>query len=178
MAMGLDLVELAMRVESEFRLTMTDAEAGPLCTAGDIHRFVCQRVGCRPARCLSQRAFQAVRRVLMAQGMARQDITLERNLDPRALDWKALERDLGQRLTPMRPASITSWFRVSLGLGRENPTMRELVMVLRDQLPGQDWAWTESRVWSHLVRLIADQFGIAEDEVRPDTDFVLDLGAC
>lgn len=176
--MGLDLVELAMGVESEFRFTMTDAEAGPLCAAGDIHRFVCEKVGNRPAQCLSQRAFQAVRRVLMGAGMARGEVRLDLRLDPGDLDWKALEGELGQRLNPLRPVSFRSWFCIRRGGMRESRTVRELVLALRDQLPGQDWCWTEARVWSHLVKVIAEQFGIEQDQIRPDTDFILDLGAC
>lgn len=123
--MGLDLVELAMGVESEFRLRMTDAEAGSLRTAGDIQRFVCAKVQDQPAECLSQRAFQALRRVLLATGVARREVTLDFCLDPKVVDWKALERELGQ----LPAASFGSWIRVSLGMARESRTVRELVRI-------------------------------------------------
>lgn len=176
--MGLDLVELAMGVESEFRLTMTEAEAGLLNTAGDVHSFVCAKVRNRPSECVSQRAFQALRRVLMAAGAERREVTLDLCLDPKGLDWKALETEMGQSLRPLPAASLGSWIRVSLGMARESRTVRELVIALRDQLPGQDWAWTEARVWSRLVKVIAHQFAVSEDLVHRETDFVLDLGAC
>ena len=77
-----------------------------------------------------------------------------------------------------RAAALGAWFRVSLGLARESRTVRGLVIALRDQLPGQDWAWTEARVWSRLVKVIEHQFAVSEDLVHRETDFVLDLGAC
>jgi acyl carrier protein len=48
--MGLDIVELVMRCEEDFGITIADADAGQMYTVGDLYLLVCRQLGIEPAR--------------------------------------------------------------------------------------------------------------------------------
>lgn len=63
--MGLDGVEIVMAVEEGFDIRIENAEAEQIRTPGDLINLVANKVGCaHTAACLSQRAFNRVRKVL------------------------------------------------------------------------------------------------------------------
>jgi acyl carrier protein len=172
--MGLDLVELAMDVETQFRLSISPADGAAISTAGDLHRYVCQNIQNGPIRCVSQQAFYALRRVLQRAGVARSEVRLESQVRLDDLDWFVLDWELGQPIKRPAPRSWSGW----LGWRPEVWSIRELVVALGPQLPGQDWIWSEARIWSRLVEIITATFGVPAEMIKPETDFVLDLGAC
>ncbi|MBX3171844.1 MAG: hypothetical protein KF760_30815 [Candidatus Eremiobacteraeota bacterium] len=161
----MDSVTLAMAVETAFRM---EVEPVPINTVGDLHRYVCEKVCNRPAQCLSLQAFQALRRVLVRAGMARAKVRLDTRVRLRQLDWFVVEWELGARVS--RPSR--GW------RDREEWSLGDLVVALRTQLPGQDRLWTEERVWRRLVEIVSEVFDVPAEIVRPESDFVLDLGAC
>ena len=64
--MGLDVVELVMRVEEEFGLVIEDEAAEQLQTVGQLHTFVLARLDLLDAsRCLSSATFYRLRRGLV-----------------------------------------------------------------------------------------------------------------
>jgi hypothetical protein len=64
--MGLDTVELVMEIEDEFGITLPDADAELIQTAGQLHAYVCHRLLPQAApRCASARAFYFLRRVVL-----------------------------------------------------------------------------------------------------------------
>ena len=63
--MGLDAVELVMRVEDEFGIAIPDDEAGSVRTVDDLYRIVLSKLDLTPA-CLSSKAFYRTRQALMA----------------------------------------------------------------------------------------------------------------
>lgn len=64
--MGLDVVELIMRVEETFEIEIGDEEASELITVGQLYTCILGKLGLSPSdRCLSSVAFYRVRRALM-----------------------------------------------------------------------------------------------------------------
>lgn len=157
-----------MAVESEFKLSISNEEASALNTPGKVHDFVCRQLEIQPSTCASLTAFQAIRRLLVEAGVGRQHITLERKLGefPR-LPWGDLENLLGQRLRTSR----SFW-------ACKPKTLRELVVLVREQLPGSDRHWTRPQVWERLVEIISEQLSVPKRLIGRDSDFVYDLGAC
>jgi len=62
---GLDSVELVMRTEDEFCITLTDDEAGSVRTVDDLYRLVLSKLDLTPS-CLSSKAFYRTRQALVA----------------------------------------------------------------------------------------------------------------
>lgn len=63
--MGLDAVELVMRTEDEFGITLTDDEAGSIRTVGDFYQIVLSKLDASPS-CLSSKAFYRTRQALIS----------------------------------------------------------------------------------------------------------------
>ena len=69
--MGLDVVELVMRVEEEFGLSIEDEAAEQLQTVGQLHTFILSRLDWLDAsRCLSSATFYQLRRGLVDLAVA------------------------------------------------------------------------------------------------------------
>lgn len=75
-AMGLDGVEIVMKVEDAFGITIDDGEAGKIATPGQLIDLVLSKVGRTvDEACLTQRAFHRVRAALMRRmGVSRNQI--------------------------------------------------------------------------------------------------------
>lgn len=100
--MGLGAVELVMAVEARFGIEIPDADAAAITTPRKLIDSVCAKVGAKDqAKCVSQRSFYRVRRILMARGIERGVITPQTRLDllfPAAKwnqTWSKLESSLG-----------------------------------------------------------------------------------
>src|SRR5205809_427702 len=82
--MGLDLVELVMEVEDEFGIQIADDDASHIETVGQLHSYVCRKIGSGHAiqgRCHSMAVFHRVREALVNTGIAATgEITLETDL--------------------------------------------------------------------------------------------------
>lgn len=63
--MGLDAVELVMRTEDEFGISLTDDEAASARTVGDLYQLVLSKLDVSPS-CLSSKAFYRTRQALVA----------------------------------------------------------------------------------------------------------------
>jgi acyl carrier protein len=62
--MGLDAVELVLRVEDEFAISILDDEASTVRTVGDLYRLVLCKLDASPS-CLSSKAFYRTRRAII-----------------------------------------------------------------------------------------------------------------
>ncbi|BCM89774.1 acyl carrier protein [Abditibacteriota bacterium] len=110
--MGLDIVELIMRVEEEFSLEITDAEAELLTTPGALCDLITHKLGPAeeqtPSYCPTSRAFYAVRRELMQLGIPRQSITPGTSItalwprSQRRRNWESLGNALNCELPALR----------------------------------------------------------------------------
>lgn len=117
--MGLDYVELVMRVEEEFEIEISDCEAETLATPGLLCACIERKLGIieaeRRSFCPTSRAFYRVRRELMALGIERGHITPNSALEkllPRAqrqAQWKALKEALPGKWEPLRRPAFVFW---------------------------------------------------------------------
>ena len=62
--MGLDSVELVLRIEDEFGVSISDDEASVFRTVGDVYRLLLAKLDASPS-CLSSRAFYNTRRAIV-----------------------------------------------------------------------------------------------------------------
>jgi len=84
--MGLDAVELVIRTEDEFSISISDDEAAAAITVGDLYRLVLSKVDVSPG-CLTSKAFYITRRALVdALGVPRRSIRPSTRLSPLLTD--------------------------------------------------------------------------------------------
>jgi acyl carrier protein len=80
--MGLDTVELVMRVEDAFNITIKDHEAAKVRTAGDLFQIIKFKLGKHQTPvCPTARAFRSLRKELINTGLPREKIRPETKLD-------------------------------------------------------------------------------------------------
>ena len=118
--MGLDGVELVMAVEDAFSISITDADAGKLLTPRLLTDYVLSKVTTTTATvCLTQRAFNLLRRSLLRHGgWKRSEITPDTSLP--GLLPKKLRRDVIQKIITdlgiKRPPEfvLADWVKIML----------------------------------------------------------------
>lgn len=116
--MGLDLVEIVMDVEDEFRLDLPDAECERCETVGQFADLVHSRLRrSQEERCPSQHGFYIVRKALMKHlGLARAEVRRDTRLEAifprkrRRAAWMKVATDLTESRKPpdilVRPRSL------------------------------------------------------------------------
>jgi len=111
--MGLDAVEIVMRTEDEFSITISDEEAETAATVGDLYRIVLAKLNVAPG-CLTSRSFYRTRRALVeVLGVPRHSIRPSTRLAPLLSDqmrreqWSELGHDLGLKMPALRiPSAV------------------------------------------------------------------------
>lgn len=179
--MGLDLVELTIRVEETFGIQITDSVASELTTPKKVTDFILSQVEESPAPlpCLSQKAFHSLRReftrhVSLSRRQFQVDSLLKEIVPGEHGDevWKRIGSSLAIKRWPAmsRPA----W------LGFIPPrvrSVRELVDYLVTNEPlvikGEEAAWSRAQVWDVLKRLIIDETAVTD--FSEDSRFVEDM---
>ena len=119
--MGLDVVELVMRVEEEFGLVIEDEAAEQLQTVGQLHAFVLSRLErLEVSRCLSSATFYQLRR-----GLVDLEVAPRRSIAPatptasllptanRQQLWASWSRNAGVELPALQKPK---WMRAALWL--------------------------------------------------------------
>src|ERR1019366_5759458 len=106
--MGLDAVEIVMRTEDEFSITISDDEAAAAATVGALYRIVLGKLDVTPG-CLTSKAFYMTRRALVdALGIPRRAIRPSTKLSPllpdetRRKQWEQIHHDLGLAMPGLR----------------------------------------------------------------------------
>lgn len=179
--MGLDLVELTIRVEETFGLPIPDRVAAQLRTPGQVTDYIFSQVEKSEDElsCLSQKAFYSLRREFIQQlSLPRRqfvpDVKLKEILpeDRRDEVWKNIGMSLGVKRWPA--ISHTTW------RGFFMPTVqsvRELTDYFVTNEPlivkGNEAAWSRKQVWDVLERVIKDETGVTD--FSEDSRFVEDM---
>lgn len=179
--MGLDLVELTIRVEETFGIQIPDRVASELNTPRKVTDFILSRVeeSQDPLSCLPQRAFYSLRREFIQQLSLppRQFVPhakLKEILPEERRDevWKKIGSSLGVKKWPA--ISRTAW------LGFITPrvqSVRELVDYFVTNEPlivkGTEAAWSREQVWDVLERVIRDETAVTD--FSEDSRFVEDM---
>lgn len=106
--MGLDSVELVIRTEDEFSITISDDEAAAAITVGDLYRTVLAKLDVTPG-CLTSKAFYITRRALVdALGIPRRSIRPSTKLPPllpgetRREQWELIRHSIGLSVPGLR----------------------------------------------------------------------------
>jgi acyl carrier protein len=125
--MGLDGVEIVMKVEETFDVVIENSEVERIATPGQLIELVLSKVGqTHHAACLTQRAFHRLRTSLTRElGFDRKTITPDTSLatlfprPTRRSGIRQLESNLGmqRKLEFVRPGWLTSWLVVSAVTG-------------------------------------------------------------
>lgn len=179
--MGLDSVELVIRVEDTFGIQIPDRDAAALTTPRKVTDFILSRVeeSQQPLPCMSQKAFYSLRREFTRQFSVprRQfvpDARLKDLLPEERRDelWKTIGSSLKVKKWPA--ISRSRW------LGFLTPTVQsvgELVDYLVTNEPlivkGDEASWSREQVWDVLKRLIKDETSI--NDFSEDSRFIEDL---
>jgi acyl carrier protein len=106
--MGLDSVELVLRLEDEFSISITDDEAAATRTVGDVYNLILSKLDVTPG-CLSSKAFYFTRRALVeCLGLPRRSIRPATPLAPllpeetRQKQWRQIVERIGLMVPPLR----------------------------------------------------------------------------
>ncbi len=191
--MGLDSVELVLRIEEEFSIELPDPEIRDIRTVGELYRLVLSKVESTPS-CLSSKAFYRVRRALVeCLSLPRRAIRPSTSLDsllPRsqlAKEWQRVADHSGLALPPLKRRR--RWSDKFLGPFASSPytieTAGDLALIVLNlnyaefsALQEKDHKLTTEDVWNKLVDIFCDQLGLEPDEVVPEATIVDDLGVC
>ena len=111
--MGMDSVELVLRTEDEFSITISDDEAAAAVTVGDLYNLVLSKLDLTPG-CLTSKAFYLTRRALVeALGVPRRSIRPATRLSPllsddtRRTQWRQIREAIGLATPALRiPAAL------------------------------------------------------------------------
>ena len=181
--MGLDTVELVMRIEDTFGIAIPDETASRLVTPDDVADFIMTQVEVsdEPLPCLSQRTFHILRR-----GFTRTLRTPRHAfiLDAPLLDllpddfpddaWERVGRDVGLKEWPsvFKPRWLRSF------IPHRVQSVRELIdhVLAHDHssVKGEERRWTRAQVKDVLWRVIADDTGVRD--FTGSSRFVDDMG--
>jgi acyl carrier protein len=124
--MGLDLVELVLYVEDEFKIVLPDEDIEKVLTPNDLAEYVFVHFDMPNKKCSSQVSFYKLRKILMDNfNYKREELTLNSDLqkllggDIRA-KWKKLDTLLEGKITDkglyLREKENISFTMISLGL--------------------------------------------------------------
>lgn len=179
--MGLDLVELIIRVEDTFAIRIPDRVAAELDTPRKVTDFILSQVEESPAPlpCMSQKAFHLLRREFTKRvSLSRREFRVDSSLKqlvPEGLGddvWQTIGASLGVK--KWRAMSRPTWF------GFMTPrviSVKELVEYFVTNEPllvkGNEPAWSRAQVWDVLKRVISDETGVTK--FSEDSRFVEDM---
>lgn len=181
--MGLDLVELIIRIEETFSIRIPDRVASKLTTPRKVTDFILTQVeeSKAPLPCLSQKAFYLLRHafiqhLVIPRQQFQVKITLREIVLGESRDevWKDIGFSIGAKKWPTM--SHPKW----LGFIRPRvQNVRELVEHLVTNEPlvvkGEEVAWSREQVWDVLRRVIVDEVAVTETDFTEDSRFVDDM---
>jgi hypothetical protein len=181
--MGLDTVELVMRIEETFGIAIPDSAASRLLTPNDVTDYILTRVEVSdaPLPCLTQKAFHLLRRsftrtLQTPRKTFRPDATLKSLLpDEGAEDaWASIGREVGVKGWPS--AFRPRWLRALMP--QDCQSVRGLIdhVLTHDPLGvrGDERRWTRGQVEDVLRRVIEDETGVKD--FTGASRFVDDMG--
>ena len=182
--MGLDIVELLMRIEDDFGIEIPDRDAERLTTPREVADYVCSRVDLvSPTHCITAREFYRLRTSIHELGVVRSGIRPRSrfvDLSPeseRAHSWAELGKRVAARQWPslerpwQRPSqsSYPRGCETVWGLARHLATWNDAVPT------GTGARWCAETVLLRVRQITSEELGIKT--FNDDDHYVLDLGA-
>ncbi len=187
--MGLDLVELVMKVENVFGIDILDNDAPHLGTPRQLANYISYRISCGKTptsdRLVSQSRFYALRNILAQQF----DIPIQ-NIRPETRFDQLFQND-----------PIKQWERLNTILGNivnfeyrrigyipftsdtvvEPPTSIQTIQDLLPFIQHTPFEWENDpylqSILQQIIRITSDQLAIPIERIHPDSHFVKDLDA-
>ena len=181
--MGLDTVEVVLRIEDTFGISIPDEVASTITTPNEVIDYILTQVEVsnEPLPCLTQKTFHLLRRSFVRTlHIPRRSFRLEVPLkglipdDQKEEAWEKIGRDMGVKEWPsiFKP----KWLRAVFPHGCKN--VRDLIdYVLRHDpliVKGEGRRWTRAQVKDVLWRVIEDETGV--EEFTGESRFVDDMG--
>jgi acyl carrier protein len=122
--MGMDTIELTMRVEDAFKVRFDDAELASIRTVGELYASLAAKLSAgRRGTCLSMRVFHELRSAMVALDYPRQAITPRAPLDrliprgTRRAAWAALGKSLPYELPALSLPTVLVCLMIASTLG-------------------------------------------------------------
>ena len=179
--MGLDLVELVIRIEDTFGIQIPDRVATGLTTPKKVTDFILSQVekSDESLSCLSQKAFYSLRREFTQQlSIPRRQFVPEARLEELLPEERRDEvwKNIGSSLRVKR------WPTLSRSVWRGFFTLRvqsvgELIDYFVTNEPlivkGKETAWSRKQVWDVLERVIRDE--TSATQFSEDSRFIEDM---
>jgi acyl carrier protein len=181
--MGLDAVELIMRVEEEFGIEITDGEAEQVATVGGLHKLVVSKIEPQSLNvCLTSVAFFRTRRALMDV----LSIPKHRIRPSTAIESVLREQDRAQLWASVRKASSlampdleTAWLlygnQYRSGVETVGDLAGEVLALNYKRLFHEFGGLSEQDAWKPLCAIVVDQLGVKPEQVTAEANFVKDL---
>jgi len=187
--MGLDVVELVMRIEEEFSIDLPNEKLSCIRTVGDLYALVLSNLGTKPS-CLTSKAFYRTRRAMMdvlslPRRSVRPSTPLETLLLPglRIQRWNEIGAAINLDFPRLRRRRRPETFFLKVDFELPVQTAGDLArMVLTMNYAafapasGSTQPLSREFVWERMVYIFTDQLQIDPEDVVPEADFALDLG--
>ncbi len=164
--MGLDGVEIIVRVENAFQISIPDAVAARILTPRDLIDYVSSAVVVEGfEHCETQRIFYAIRKYSSARGSIQLNTKLVELF--RLHPWTVIRAQLGINNLENLPGSV---------FAPRVRTVRELVYWIAEenQASNKPTIWTRESIALTIRRMIADVIGLRG--FSQNAQFVRDLG--
>ena len=182
--MGLETVELLIRIEERFQTYIPDWEAEQITTVGELHEFLMQRIKrLSSSSCLTISIFNSIRKVLLQKYFVhRQDIHLDSLLNElvprneRYDFWQTIVAKLAVNLPDLKRSRIVQW---QGDLFPENlSTIRDLCLECLNSYSILNEFKLADReiIWCEVCRIVADVAYVEPEDLFPETSFVRELG--
>jgi hypothetical protein len=179
--MGLDLINLTIRIEETFAIQIPDRIAPQLTTPGKVTDFILTQVkeSQSPLPCLSQKAFYLLRRgftkhLSLPRRRFKLDAALKELVPEEGRDdiWDKLGSKMGFKEWPSM--SRHKWL---VFIGPSVQSVRDLVKhVVADHplvIKGAELEWSRAQVWEVLSNLIIEETAVTD--FSEDSRFVQDM---
>lgn len=192
--MGIDLLDLAFRIEKRFGIQIERGQGGYFLTPGQITWLVTQKLnGRNPAVPAFDAMFQRIQSVLETMpGYSRRwfctnDLNKLIPSGDRQRNWTALGMALGVPLPPLEcsakglqtiPKKVSSSTSLMSWIMENHPDQFLWARPAATCEPPLDAEkWTNEMIWNEVKAAIVDALGVDEDEVTPTARMIEDLGA-
>lgn len=182
--MGLDTVELVMDIEDRFKVSIADAAAEQIQTIGDLYEFLMKRIRLQnTASCQSAALFYPIRKILVDEFNVKKSAVVPCTelqslvtAENRHRFWQRVETLVSSRLPRLKRSKWIQW------TGDVFPDDCETVAKLVNKCVNLNRITNEfspedsDSVWRIVCQIVSDICGVDVDRLKPETNFVNDLG--
>lgn len=192
--MGLDLLDIELRLEERFGIRMDLSENVYFCvTPGRLQQFIWQKLQGEPFRVpqlmrLHNEVLDALRAVTRRRFSRSGDLNKLIKAEVRSEVWERLGQALGCRLPPLEvrcddlepamPLGCDSTWLLAWWIAEHQPERVEWLQVDPASRAEQaERRWSEQDVWRGVQKCIAESLGLDPTDVTPSARLFEDLGA-